>query len=75
MKISCINGHWHEITPTGLAVIVSAFMEGDLQRVVGTGVYPVCLKEAFTDARVRDFEQRYAGNNISFDQKKERNAA
>lgn len=71
MKIACVNGHWHEITPTGLAVIVQAFIDGDLQRIGPTGVFALCLREAFTDKRVRDFEQRYAGNNISFDQRKE----
>jgi hypothetical protein len=70
MQITCVEGHWHEVSPTGLAVIVQAFMDGDMQQVGRKGIFPLCLKKAFTDSRVRDFMQRYAGNAITIDKDK-----
>lgn len=32
MKLEC-GKHWHEVSPTGLLLIVQAFQQGDLHRV------------------------------------------
>ena len=67
MRIRC-DDHWHDISPTGLAVIIRAFQEGDLTIVNGDHtMQPHCVRFAFTPDRVRDFKQRYKGNAIIFD--------
>ena len=64
MKIACINGHWHDVSPTGLALVIKAFQEGDLQTVGTDGVNNECLLKAFTEDRVKDFNRRYRGHVI-----------
>jgi len=72
VKIECLN-HWHDVSPTGLAVIVQAFQDGDLHRTVhtthGMMVEPICVLEAFGKERVEDFLIRYHGHTISVDSK------
>lgn len=72
MKIECTCGKWHEISATGLAIIIAAFQSGELTRVHGSqalvSLEPVCITTAFTDTeRIASFHQRYKGNIISVD--------
>ena len=70
MKIECKN-HWHDVSPTGVALIVQAFQDGDLQQVTHTNhgltIEWICLVEAFRSERVNDFLSRYHGHTISVD--------
>lgn len=80
MKVECLN-HWHEVSPTGLLLVVQAFQQGDLHTLkssypfpkgpVGVGRYaivePLCILNAFSDERVKDFQSRYHGHTISVD--------
>ena len=67
MKIECNPGcgQWHDMTPTALMVAISAFQEGELQRVQGHGgIVPLCLLMALTEERVRAMQFRYPGRTI-----------
>lgn len=67
MKIQCKCGQWHDISPTGLAIVVAAFQDGDLTHVhPGTEVATDCILRAFDDsARLAKFHKAYKGNIIS----------
>lgn len=65
MKVKCICGDWHEASPTALALIVSAYQDGDMQTIGKGGIRSLCIAEAFQDWRIRIFETRYQGNKIS----------
>ena len=74
MRIQCKGcGRWHDISPTGLAVIIDGFQQGDLTHVQHAlaetvEVVPVCVLGAFDDpARLKEFRRRYKGNVISVD--------
>lgn len=69
MKVACIENHWHEVTPTALAIILSAYFEGDLQTVGREGVVSLCMVAAFTRERVIAFQQKWPGHVISFDRR------
>lgn len=64
MKIQCACGSWHELSPTALVLVVRAFIDGDLQTVSPGLIAPICIKEAFTKARVADIQDKYKGNSI-----------
>jgi len=72
VKIEC-KDHWHDVSPTGLALIVQAFQQGDLQWVMrtnsGVTIEWMCITVAFTNERVKDFQSRYHGHTISVDGK------
>lgn len=69
MKIACIEGHWHEVTPTALAIILAAYLDGDLQTVSKDGVTSLCFATAFDRERVAAFQQKWPGHVISFDRR------
>lgn len=59
MKVKCdACGRFHEVSPTGMAVIISAFQDGDLQRVTGKGVEPTCLGDVFTPETLRRWRRK-----------------
>lgn len=64
MRIRC-GDHWHHLSPTAMAIVIEGFQEGDL---ISTRTHaPRCLRYAFTEERVKQFQRTYKGNNISFD--------
>lgn len=65
MRVRCVCGDWHEVSPTGLALIVGAYQDGDMQRIGKEGVTSLCIAEAFTDWRREEFNRRYNGNVIT----------
>lgn len=65
MKIECVCGEWHDLSPTAMVVALRAYMEGDMQTVKRT-VNPVCILQAFTKDRVADVATKYKGNAITF---------
>jgi hypothetical protein len=67
MKIQCKGcDRWHDVSPTGLTVIIDAFQAGELTIVQHDELVTVCLLTAFDDqARLALFKQRYKGNIIS----------
>lgn len=67
MKIECVCGKWHEVSPTGVALILGAMADGDLQRISKTGVNSLCIGLAFTEERVVKFGRQYMKNGIMFD--------
>jgi hypothetical protein len=71
MRISCVHGHWHDVSPTGLAIIIRGFQDGDLIRTRAfkeNGYdFTFCVLEAFTPERISDFKRRYKGNAIVVD--------
>lgn len=68
MLISCTcPKNWHEVSPTGLAIIVRAFQDGDLFHVEHGGLTAMCIAQAFTPERVHEFVRKYKGNIISID--------
>jgi hypothetical protein len=68
VKVECVCGKWHDVSPTALAVIVSAFMDGDMHTITSNGLAPICLSEAFNnDERVNRFLRRYPKHVIVFD--------
>lgn len=71
MKVPCSCGKWHELTQTDLAMVVDAFLSGDLQRVGhNKRITNLCILYAGTPDRVHKFEGRYHNNVISIDRKK-----
>ena len=71
MKVRCSGPgpevHWHEVTPTGLVLILDAVRDGDLLRVSAEGVSVDCYKWAFTQERVASTVVRYPSRRIGFD--------
>lgn len=69
MKIMCEGcGGFHDISPTGMAVIITALQEGDLQRVTGNGVTPLCLGAIFTPETMQKWRRRIDSKTvITFD--------
>lgn len=65
MKIECVCGEWHDLSPTAMVVALRAYMEGEMQTVKRT-VNPVCILQAFTKDRVSDVASKYKGNAITF---------
>lgn len=61
------EAHWHEVTPTGLVLILDAVREGDLLRVTSDGVSVDCYRLAFTVERVASTVVRYPSRRIGFD--------
>ena len=66
MKVRCECGGFHEISTTALALIISAFRDGDLQRIGPNGIEPLCFEVAFTDARIARFVKQYPGTIVRF---------
>jgi hypothetical protein len=66
MIVAC-GEHWHNISPTGLVVVVEAFMAGELHAMTSAGVGVLCLARAFTVTRVVSVGRRYKGNVIRCD--------
>ncbi len=67
MRVRCGTGegeHWHDISPTGMVVVLEAIREGDLLTVSTTGVSIKCYKEAFTVGRVGSARVRYGPKNV-----------
>lgn len=66
MRIKC-GDHWHQVSPTGMAIIIRAYQDGDL---TSTRTHSTrCVRFAFTTERVAEFMRLYKGNNILFDWK------
>ena len=65
MKVECACGKWHELSPTALALVVRAFIEGDLQTVSPGLIDPLCLLDAFTPERVAEIRSKYKGNALT----------
>lgn len=67
--LSCVAcGNWHQISPTGMAIIIHAYSTGMMQTVGRGGILSVCMRRAFEDETVlADFRRRYAKNSIRID--------
>lgn len=72
MKVKCEGcGGFHEVSPTGMAVIISAFQDGDLQQVTGDGVRALCLGGAFSPETMRLWRRKLATKTVvAFDDKR-----
>lgn len=66
MRIKC-GDHWHQASPTALAIIIEAFQDGDLTFTKSS--MPRCVRFAFTAERLTRFKRLYKGNDIIFDWK------
>lgn len=66
MRVRCVCGDWHDLSTTALALVISAYQSGDMQRINKNGVESVCLSTAFTNARIAQFSARYPGNAIKY---------
>lgn len=65
MKVECICGKWHDITPTGLALVVFCYQNLSLLTMNRNGPTPMCMAEAFSDeSLVEMFRRRYPGNLV-----------
>lgn len=61
-------GKWHQVSPTGMAIIIHAYTTGMMQTIGKDGVTPVCFIKAFDDPEIiAEFRRRYAKNTIRFD--------
>jgi len=58
---------YHKLSPIALGIVISAFQDGDLQRVTKGGIEPDCLAGSFTDDRVASFRKKNPRNDISID--------
>ncbi len=74
MRIRCLGcGEWHDISQTGMAIVIAAFQDGDLTKVTktetsGFALSAQCMLVAFDDnERIHQFRQRYKGNQIKAD--------
>lgn len=69
MKVRCDGcGGFHDVSPTAMAVIITAMQEGDLQRVTGKGVVPLCLGDIFTPDTLAKWRHRLESKTvIAFD--------
>lgn len=67
MKIQCPLDEWHDLSPTALALVVSAYAAGDLQTIGKDGLASasVCILAALTQERIDEFKRKYPGNNIT----------
>ena len=63
MKVRCACHRWHDVTPTGLALVIDAFVDGDL---FTTKLEVLCYLKAFTRERVARFESMYPGSARPF---------
>ena len=72
LKVSCEGcGGFHDISPTGMAVVIQAFQQGDLQRIGQDGVTPLCLGGAFTPETLKAWRSRMSAKTVvAFDQKR-----
>lgn len=70
MQVKCEGcGGFHAVSPTGMAVIIQCLQQGDLQRVTGSGVEPLCLGGAFTPETIRAWRGRIKGKVVvAFDE-------
>jgi hypothetical protein len=70
VKVKCEGcGGFHDVSPTAMAVIISAFQDGDLQEVTGEGVNPLCLGGAFTPETMEKWRRRMATKTVvTFDE-------
>lgn len=66
MRVRCVCGDFHEVSPTGLALVIAAFQSGDMQTIGHEGVQSVCLQTAFTNERIMQFTRMYPGKMIQF---------
>lgn len=68
MQVECVCGRWHNVSPTGLALVLHAYANGDLQTVGKQNIVAnECIGKAFDDDRVKEFQRRYVKNDITFD--------
>lgn len=72
MKVKCEGcSGFHDVSPTGMAVIISAFQDGDLQEVTGDGVKALCLSDAFTPDAMKKWRAKMSTKTIvAFDSKR-----
>lgn len=57
------------MSPTTLALVVSAYADGDLQTIGKKGVEPLCILVALTPERIEEFKRKYQGNSLTADGK------
>lgn len=70
MRVKCDGcGSYHTVSPTAMAVIIRAFQRGDLQRMTGNGIDPLCLGDAFDDDTMRNLRMDNK-TVVSFDSRK-----
>jgi len=65
MKLLCVCKKWHDVSPTAMAVVIEAFIDGDLQTVdmpKEGGIKAICMLNAFTEERMVEFRRRYQKN-------------
>lgn len=68
MKLQCPCGKWHDMSPTALAIVVSAFARGDMQRVTDKGIRVFCFRSAFTSITAKHMARSIKPNQtISID--------
>lgn len=69
MEIPCSSGHWHDLTPTAMAVVIQAFQDGDMQTIgKGGNLTPLCLLDAFSDKeRVKNAMRQHKNSTIVVD--------
>lgn len=68
MKVECGCNEYHDLTPTAMIVVITAFQEGELQVVKGkSGIVSSCLFAAFTPERIRRVEACYPGRKLSIE--------
>lgn len=62
-QIECTCGLSHFLTPSAMAVIITAFINGSMQTVGSDGVVSTkCLLEAFED---EDASRKYDGRHVA----------
>lgn len=67
MRVKCVGcGSWHTVSPTAMVVIIDALQEGELQRMTGKGVLPLCLGDALTPESVAK-QRKETRTVVSFD--------
>lgn len=66
MNIQCTCGEFHDIPPTGLILVITAYQNGELSQVGGKPmqVESRCMLEAFTEENVANIGQKYPKRKI-----------
>lgn len=70
MRVKCEGcGSWHSVSPTAMLMIIDALQHGDLQRMTGKGVRPLCLGDALTPEAVA-LQQKEKKTVVKFDKER-----
>jgi hypothetical protein len=68
MKLRCPCGDWHDMLTLDVAVVLDAFMEGDMQRVNGKAgiTNSRCFYKAYTESRVERMTRLYKDLTLKY---------